>query len=115
MQRGTSVQSDLGAGLCYNPLPPYEVTETAALPAADLVRIKNFARFWELIVNRPLFPGPRSPPIAPQAIPSPQFTHFMSLSDALLARFGRNWGIDKTELTAAVYELTEANHAYNGN
>jgi hypothetical protein len=109
MQGGTSVLSDLGAGLCYNPLPPYEVTETAALPAVDLDRIKNFARFWELIVNRPLFPGPRSP------IPSPQFNRFISLSDALLARFGRNWGIDKTELTAAVHEITEANHAYKGN
>ena len=88
-------------GMRYSPAPPYEIMETADLPAADLDRIKNFARFWELIVNRGLldFPPPREPPAGAES--APVFHRFMALSDALLARFGRNWGIDKNELREA--------------
>jgi len=81
-------------GIRCSPSPPYEAVETAALPARDLGRIKNFARFWELLVNRGLAdPGP-----------SPVFERFMALSDSLLARFGRNWGIAKCDLLEAALE-----------
>ena len=73
----------------YNPLPPYEIEETAALGAVDICRIRNFARFWELIVNRGLVN------FAPD---EPVFDKFMALSDLLFAHFGRNWGIDRDEL-----------------
>jgi radical SAM superfamily enzyme YgiQ (UPF0313 family) len=86
------------AGMRYNPAPPYEVIETAALSAGDLARIGNFARFWELIVNRSLLP-------LDDMAGQPVFDRFMALSDSLLARFGRNWGIDKNELRAALIEL----------
>jgi len=82
-------------GMYYNPLPPYEVIETAAMPAAALDRLKNFARFWELIVNRGLID------IRQFCGDSPVFDRFMALSDLLLARFGRNWGIDRQELYEA--------------
>jgi len=75
-------------GMRYNPAPPYELLESAALPARDLDRLKNFARFWELIVNRGLL----------HLDGSPVFDRFMSLSDSLFARFGRSWGIDKNTL-----------------
>jgi coproporphyrinogen III oxidase-like Fe-S oxidoreductase len=86
--------------MVYAPEPPYEVLETAALPAADLDRIKNFARFWELIVNRGVFPD-----LVPRLFPGgePVFDRFMALSDMLLARFGRNWGIDRSELRSCLY------------
>ncbi len=74
--------------LMFNSLPPYELIESAAIPASSLDRIKNFARFWELIVNRGLL----------DIGPSPVFDRFMALSDCLLAKFGRNWGIDKCQL-----------------
>jgi radical SAM superfamily enzyme YgiQ (UPF0313 family) len=73
----------------YKPLPPYEVEETAAIGAVDLCRIGNFARFWELIVNRGLVN------FAPE---EPVFDKFMALSDLLFAHFGRNWGIARDEL-----------------
>ena len=79
-------------GMKYNPLPPYEVIETADIPAFDLDRIKNFARFWELIINRKLFN------IGKAAV----FDRFMALSDYLVTIFGRSWGIDKKELLEAV-------------
>jgi radical SAM superfamily enzyme YgiQ (UPF0313 family) len=88
--------------LRYAPAPPYEALSTAALPQADLDRIKNFARFWELLINRR--PFPELPIIAPG---KPVFRRFMDLSGRLLARFGRNWGIDRRDLRAAVVELIQ--------
>jgi radical SAM superfamily enzyme YgiQ (UPF0313 family) len=88
-------------GMVYAPDPPYEVQETAALPRPDLDRIRNFARFWELIVNRRAFDD-LIPALLPQG--EPAFRRFLALSDRLLERFGRNWGIDRRELRAALEE-----------
>jgi hypothetical protein len=89
-------------GMRYAPEPPYEVRETAALPFGELDRIKNFARFWEIIVNRGAFRD-LGPGLFPQG--QPVFHRFMELSDRLLARFGRNWGIDRQELSAELREV----------
>jgi radical SAM superfamily enzyme YgiQ (UPF0313 family) len=90
----------------HSPEPPYEVIETGALPAAELARLKNFARFWELIVNRNPFPD-----LLPGLLPpgKPVFDRFMNLSDKLLETLGRNWGIDRMELRAQfmLYSLHE--------
>jgi hypothetical protein len=100
---GTPIgRHDRAYGMRYAPDPPYEVLETAALPQGDLERLKNFARFWELIMNRGHFPetAPLFPPGAPV------FDFFMALSGKLLARFGRNWGIDRRDLQAALFSQT---------
>ncbi|MCL2068220.1 MAG: DUF4080 domain-containing protein [Treponema sp.] len=76
-------------GMHFSPAPPYEVVETASLSAGEVKRLKNFARFWELIVNRGM---------AELEAGKPVFSGFMALSDALLSHFGRNWGIDKNDL-----------------
>ena len=95
---GTAIARHSSAfGMRYNPSPPYEIIETAAFPARDLDRIKNFARFWELIINRAL-------PVPFIIDGSPVFDRFMALSDSLLARFGRNWGIAKNELLEALLD-----------
>jgi hypothetical protein len=88
-----------GFGMVYSPEPPYEVLETKALPRADLDRLKNFARFWELIMNRHGFEE-----ITPTLFPPgrPVFASFMALSDRLLAHFGRNWGIPRQDLRAVI-------------
>ncbi|MCL2721491.1 MAG: DUF4080 domain-containing protein [Treponema sp.] len=80
-------------GMSYNPLPPYEVLETSAMNTQDIQRIKNFARFWEMIINRGLIKLKSGEPV---------FEKFMALSDELYSKFGRNWGIDKNELLEAV-------------
>jgi radical SAM superfamily enzyme YgiQ (UPF0313 family) len=89
------VRHDETFGMHYSADPPYEVRETAALSAADLDRLRNFARFWELIVNRGSYAD-----LVPLLLPSgePAFDRFMELSDRLLTRLGRNWGIDQKEL-----------------
>jgi radical SAM superfamily enzyme YgiQ (UPF0313 family) len=91
------------SGMRYAPDPPYEVRETAALSARDLDRIKNFARFWELVVNRHAFPS-----ILPALLPfgEPVFGRFMKIADCLFAHFGRNWGIDKKQLKEALENIS---------
>jgi hypothetical protein len=86
-------------GMSYSAEPPYEVIETAAIPRKEMDRIKNFARFWELLVNRHHFQGQISRHV-PQG--KPVFWKFMDLSDRLLEHFGRNWGIDRGELRRAL-------------
>ena len=82
-------------GMKYSAGPPYEVLESAAMPAPEIVKIKNFARFWEIIVNRGHFPE-----LTARLFPPGEsvFGEFMKLSQKLLENFGRNWGIDRTEL-----------------
>ena len=81
----------------YNPAPPYEVLETSVMSKDELKQVKNFARFWEIIVNRNL-----SSDYIKKISGKPVFEKFMALSDSLYARFGRNWGIDRNELLEAV-------------
>jgi hypothetical protein len=100
---GTALSRHIGPwGMRFNPKPPYEVLETAALSAPDLDRLKNFARFWELIVNRGAFNALVNRVFPPE---NPVFAPFMELSDRLLARFGRNWGLDRRDLQTALSEL----------
>jgi radical SAM superfamily enzyme YgiQ (UPF0313 family) len=102
-------------GMAYTAEPPYEVIETAALSKTDLDRLRNFARFWELIVNRPWKAGPaKNPgesttglsvenPAAALLVPGkPVFWPFMELSEKLFRLFGKNWGIDRKALGAAI-------------
>jgi len=79
----------------FDETPPYEIKETSSVCADDLSRIKNFARFWELIVNRGLLPDWK---VKEMFGKESVFRKFMTLSDKLLAYFGKNWGIDKNEL-----------------
>jgi radical SAM superfamily enzyme YgiQ (UPF0313 family) len=56
---GTPIHDMIKAGsftAAHNTTPPYEVIETDCLPITDMDKIKNFARFWELLVNRNPFP-----------------------------------------------------------
>jgi hypothetical protein len=94
---GTPIaRHDKTFGMRYATDPPYEVQETAALSPGDLDRLRNFARFWELIVNRDNHPDFTAHFLPPG---KPAFNRFMELADTLLTRLGRNWGIDRKELT----------------
>jgi len=94
---GTPISRHNGTfGMVYDSLPPYEVRETSAISAADIMRIKNFARFWEIIVNRKLIKFDLN---------KFTFEKFLSLSDSLYAHFNKNWGIDKAELRDMVNKL----------
>jgi radical SAM superfamily enzyme YgiQ (UPF0313 family) len=96
------VRHDKAFGMRYAAEPPYEVQETAALSADNLDRLRNFARFWELIVNRGSHPDFTARFLPPG---EPAFNRFMELADILLARLGRNWGIDRKELKTILETL----------
>jgi len=94
---GTPIHAMAKSGefaVTYNKHPPYEVIETDCLSAADMEKIKNFARFWELIVNRQILSLPTDAPV---------FARFMELSQKLLDQFGRNYGIAKEELVHGLH------------
>jgi hypothetical protein len=103
---GTAIaRHDKTWGMIYAPDPPYEVRETSVLPCYDLERIKNFARFWELIINRARQNRTGAfAVLAERLFPEgePVFDRFITLSDRLHSRFGRSWGIDRKELWEAL-------------
>jgi radical SAM superfamily enzyme YgiQ (UPF0313 family) len=81
----------------FNYKPPYEIEENSSVSEDDLRRLKNFAAFWERLVNRGLLT------IEGELV----FDKFMSLSDALFVHFGKNWGIDKGELISVAQALLD--------
>jgi radical SAM superfamily enzyme YgiQ (UPF0313 family) len=55
--RGTPIlRHDQEWGMCYSPSPPYEVLATKAVPFAEMMQMKRFARLWEVVANRGRFP-----------------------------------------------------------
>jgi radical SAM superfamily enzyme YgiQ (UPF0313 family) len=118
---GTAIARDAERyGIRYAYDPPYEVIQTDALSKEALDRIKNFARFWELIVNRNPFPdllpailctanGERDRIAQDKIGLNSVFKNFMRLADYLLRHFGRNWGIDRAVLRQVIEDyLLEA-------
>ena len=93
---GTAILN-LNESMCmhYSDKAPYEVLETGAMSCREIESLKNFARFWELIVNRNTFPD-----FVYGFLPAEKniFDKFMKLSGDLFIHFGRNWGIDRKEL-----------------
>jgi radical SAM superfamily enzyme YgiQ (UPF0313 family) len=85
----------------YSSAPPYDVIQTNTISKEEMDRMKNFARFWELIVNRGHFDD-----LGEKIFPEnkPIFHQFMNLSDWLLEKFGKNWGIDRKHLRDALEE-----------
>jgi radical SAM superfamily enzyme YgiQ (UPF0313 family) len=88
-------------GMRYSPQPPYEVIESADMSRREMDSIKNFARFWELIVNRGHFTA-QVRRLLPQG--EKVFWRFMELSHYLFGKFGKNWGIDRKDLRTALEE-----------
>jgi len=89
-------------GMRYNCKPPYEIEETSSISEVDLQRIKNFAVFWERLVNRGLLH------IEGELV----FEKFMTLSDSLLSHFGKNWGIDKDELIKKATDIWDRSNIH---
>ena len=85
----------------FNSLPLYEIEESSLICTDDLRRIKNFSRFWELIMNRGLVNAAK---LAEKTMNISIFLEFLNLSDRLFDYFGKNWGIDKNELIVKLKE-----------
>ena len=93
---GTPIlKSGESMGMIYSPMPPYEVIQSGVMPALQMDKLKNFARFWEIIVNRNHFSS-----LLPLLLPAGEdiFDRFMKISSGALEYFGRNWGINRDDL-----------------
>ena len=87
--------------MIYSPAAPYEVLSTRVLSAADLGRVRRFARVWDLLGNSgnfvetlPLLWRDESP-----------FGTLWQLTEWLFNRLGRFVGIPLLKLTELVFEF----------
>lgn len=100
--RGTPIiRHDSAEQMIYSPVAPYEVLSTRVLSAADLGRLRRFARVWDLLGNSgnfvetlPLLWRDESP-----------FWTLWRLTDWLHTRLGRFTGIPLLKLTELVFEF----------
>lgn len=100
--RGTPIiRHDSAEQMIYSPAAPYEVLSTRVLTAADLGRLRRFARVWDLLGNSgnfvetlPLLWRDESP-----------FWTLWRLTDWLHTRLGRFTGIPLLKLTELVFEF----------
>ncbi len=78
--RGTPIDKHTEThGMVYDPQPPYQVRQTAAVTAADMTRFAHMARYWDLVANSGRFTA--TMPLLMQG-DSP-FGAFMAFSDWL--------------------------------
>lgn len=100
--RGTPIiRHDAAEQMVYSPAAPYEVLSTRVLSAADLGRLRRFARMWDLLGNSgnfvetlPLLWRHESP-----------FWTLWRLTDWFYERLGRFAGIPLLKLTELVFEF----------
>jgi hypothetical protein len=101
--RGTPiVRHDREWEMVYSPHPPYEILQNKLLSFETLQRFRRFARFWDLYANSGRFT--ETLPCLWQGGLSP-FERFLTFSDWLGARLGRNHSI-------ALVSLAEHLHHY---
>jgi radical SAM superfamily enzyme YgiQ (UPF0313 family) len=99
--RGTPItRHDAAWEMVYDAQPPYEIQHTRLLDAAALLRLRRFARFWDLIGNSGNFLT--TTPMIWSGGGSP-FGEFMRLCDWLHERLGRQHGIALVELSELLF------------
>ena len=92
--RGAPIaRHDAAHGMVWSDAPPYEVLATAALPFFDVMRLKRFARAWDLVANSGVFPATTKLVVADGA-----FAGGVALADFLSARVGPLTGIARHRL-----------------
>ncbi len=85
--------------LDFDPLPPYTIRSTAALPADDVAALAVMADFHDRIVN-----SGRLPRLSQRLLAGDPFARFLAAAQALHRRFGRRHGIDFESLVEALVD-----------
>ena len=81
-------------GMRYAHAAPYEVIETAALPAAEVERLARFARYWDLYGNSGRFAR-----TLPRLLADSPFARFLAFSEALWRATGATHSLSLDTLT----------------
>jgi hypothetical protein len=104
--RGTPiVRHDSEWEMVYSPHPPYEILQNKLLSFETLQRLRRFARFWDLFSNSGRFTETLPRLWLGHASP---FERFLSFSDWLGARLGRNHSIALVALAEHLYDYLHA-------
>lgn len=97
---GTPIaRHDAEWAMVYHDDPPYEILENGLIDRRTMDRLKSFARFWELVVNRGRFPS--AAPLIWNDTPS-VFDSFLQWTDWALERFGRDHSLPLSALAEAL-------------
>jgi radical SAM superfamily enzyme YgiQ (UPF0313 family) len=100
--KGTPIaRHEAAYGLVYSPAPPFEILQTAHLDFSQMLRLRRFAKFWELCHNSGNFPRSLARVLAQS---TSAFQAFLALSDRLYARFQRTHGISLESLAEALFD-----------
>jgi hypothetical protein len=106
--RGTPiVRHDQTWQMVYSPIPPYEILRNKLIDFATMQKMRRFAKFWDLIGNSGNFV--ETTPLIWDQNGSP-FAGFMSLSEWLFSKIGRQHSIALARLAELLFQfLTERN------
>ncbi|MFZ4395354.1 MAG: DUF4080 domain-containing protein [Kiritimatiellia bacterium] len=94
------------AGLVFSRHPPYELLASDVLDFADLIRLQQFARCWELIHNRGHF-AHAAALLQPAGDASP-FRRYQALAAHIHAAEGRLYALGRERLSRHVAQFLEA-------
>ena len=105
--RGTPIaKHTVPHGMVYDPLPPYQIQQTAVVSAVDMQRFARLARYWDLVANSGRFIRAMALLLDAASAPSP-FWAFMAFSDWLWQSSpktsGKTSGITPENLVDALY------------
>ncbi|MGK5089084.1 DUF4080 domain-containing protein [Bdellovibrionota bacterium FG-2] len=96
--KGTPIaRHDIPYGMRYSETPPYEIIENTLISEPEMLRLKRFARYWEIFVNQGRFPT-EIPALLSKGKP---FSRFLEFSDWVYASSGKTYGFsleDRREL-----------------
>jgi radical SAM superfamily enzyme YgiQ (UPF0313 family) len=99
--RGTPISRHDGEwGMCYSPLPPYEILANRLIGFPTLQRLRRFARYWDLVANSGRFSA--TTPRIWHGGQSP-FGRFLAFSDWLYATLGQTHAIAHERLAQALF------------
>lgn len=86
----------------YNERPPYEVLSTSVASREEVVKLKRFSRYWELITHHDRFP--QTAPLLWEGSDSP-FVAFLEASEWLFTRFGRDHSLPLLDLSEGLFDF----------
>ncbi len=87
--RGTPIlEQTHTAGLHFSPTPPYNILDTATMPAAFINTVKRFAAHWERVVNRKHLPTTMAHMLHQAESPWECFNAFSQQLDAAHGHYG---------------------------
>ena len=99
--RGTPIaKHTVPHGMVYDPLPPYQIQQTAVVSAADMQRFTRLARYWDLVANSGRF-GRTMAVLLDAHSP---FWAFMAFSDWLWQSSNKTSGLTPEALVDALHD-----------